>query len=85
MRWSRNKLYAAELPAAPQFQNSEIKEPRSTMMADGIATAALLVAAPLKVAVLTVMSAAAGTVTDQPVAVLMAVICVTRLAAVTPD
>lgn len=55
------------------------------MIADGITTAALLVAAPVKAAVLTVTSAAVGTVTDQPVAVFMAVIVVTRLAAVTPD
>jgi len=54
------------------------------MIADGITTAVLLVA-PEKVAVLTVMSAAAGTVTVQPVAVLMADICVLRLAAEVPD
>jgi len=72
------------LLTAPQFQNSEIKEPSSTMIADGITTAVLLVA-PEKVAVLTVMSAAAGTATLQPVAVLMADICVIRLEPEVPD
>jgi len=41
--------------------------------------------APEKVAVLTVMSAAAGTATLQPVAVLMADICVIRLEPEVPD
>jgi len=54
------------------------------MIADGITTAVLLVA-PEKVAVLTVISFAAGTVTLQPVAVLMADICVLRLVAEAPD
>jgi len=56
----------------------------STTRADGIAIVALLVAAPAKVAVATVTSAAVGTVTFQFVAVTIAFICMIRLLAVTP-